>query len=151
MRVFGDPVDRREQFVALVFERTDDLGEAALAFARQPDPGSTSVHVAGLAHNEAGVLSSAHRAGDRVRLDAQALGDVVDRCSLVSAWSALDHQQQEVSLRRQTRGPRRFLGGILERPQGGAKVRDGNVIRLLFGRSHCEVLCSYYEMIPGGP
>jgi hypothetical protein len=147
-RVGSYAIDRREQFLPLLRERADDAREAALAFACQTNPRTPAILIAGLADEETGVLGTADGAGDCVRFDAQPFGDVVDGGPFIAGGSALDHQKQQIALRRQTGGPRGLFGGVFERSEGGAEAGDRDVVGLLFGSSHYEVNNSYYEVIP---
>lgn len=147
-RIGGDAIQCREQLVALVLERGDDTREAAFAFTCQPNPRPSPILIAGLTNDQTSLFGPTNGAGDSLRFDAQPFGDVGERRALVAARCPLDHQKQEIALRRQVGGPRRFFGGVLELPQGGAEARDRDVVRVLFGSSHYEVISSYYEVIP---
>jgi hypothetical protein len=138
-RASGNLLDCLKQFVALLLERSDDPRQPALTFARQADPSSPAVPVAGLADDQTSLLSAADGAGDRVRLDAQLFGDLVDRRPFLAARRALDHQEQQIPLRRKTRGPRRFLGGVLERSKRRAEAGDRDIVRPVFRSSHYEI------------
>ena len=105
-----------------------ELGEGehqpALALGRQTQVSNTGVGLRLLALDEPGFLGAAHELGDGALRELQAIGELGHGRLLAAAGGALDHQQQQITLRGQAGLPRDAFAAAQELAQGCAKLCD---------------------------
>src|ERR671925_61851 len=111
------------QGAALAVVARERLRQPPLALGGEAEVRDPAVGGRALALHEPALLGAAHQLRDRALRELEPLGQLRHRRLLAVVGGALDHQQQQVPLRRQP-GPARVpLAGAQKLPQRGAKLR----------------------------
>src|SRR3954452_1943944 len=128
--------DRGPELLPLLLVGRECVQEAPLALLGQPEVSDAAVGRGLLALDQTGLLGAADELRDRALRQLEALGELGHRRLLATSGCSLDHEEQQVALRRQAGLACVALALAQEGPQSGAEFSDASDLAGGEGRVH---------------